>query len=1413
MKKVLTAMVCIMMSIMMQAGDVSRQEALEKAQQFMPNKEFKQQSDSRRKVSANGSQSSPYYVFNAENNGGFVIVSGDDRTEAILGYADKGELDAENAPENVKWLLDYYDQVITAMGKIPQSDGEQVSTHRKAMAKVATKQTIEPLLKTQWNQMDPYNKYCPEWVGTGLRYPAGCVAVAMAQVINYHQWPKGGTSSMDGYISAEKNIAMPKLPPTSFDWDNMTEDDIARLMLYCGQSVKMQYEETGSAAFGDRVSFALINVFQYSKGARYEARTGYSDDEWEQIVYDELLAGYPLIYDGGASKGTSGCHAFVIDGYTNGRFHINWGWGGDSDGFFLITGLTEDEELLPYSFNQHAICCVSTEPTKVCVDNIFCSLYDSYKIETSRESMTDDFVSIYFGCELTNASNQSVILDVGYGLYDGDKLVRVLSQEQHLFNNSEMYNYGKWISISKHVEDGDYRIVAIYRGKDSEQWQRATGSTCVYINTTIKGNALSLQSRPDYSDEGDYQDYGIYTIDGITYQLSSRNGNYQAKVLPFKENGKYTGDIVIPKEVTFTGNTFRVFDMDNGAFWHCDDITSISIGGVSGYRLILDCPNLSKIELQEGVSSWATITDCPSLEEIKLPETFQQVEGDGSGSFISNCENLKTIRFTGDVLKFREGIPNWGDTSLPSLTDIYFPMSTPPVLYHWYYNIETEEDVYESLGDVPSNTNATIHIPIGTLQAYQQSQWKKWRFVEDLPIPSSDVIMWEYCHGKGWGADGKGIGSGAKNNDIEYAMLVPIEELELYKGCQITQIHVYSNPLGSYDYGSGIYEYVFITKQGVDYIIKQPFNNICGKWNTIELSEPYTITDENIFVGIGRHSSIEIGFSDLNYQPDALWMRAMGNDYGCSRPIGEWENEGKNLNHGHPLPLRFTIEGNSVPQGAVIRELAVAEGDGLNIQAVVRNRSLGIVQSYIVSWTTDEGQTGTQTIETCLLPNTAETITIPLPSSLAAGHHAVTFDIPTLDGQANGLVGLNVPTIHLYNGTEAIVIASGNYTREYGEENPELYEINGFAMPNGTPEVVCEATCFSPIGEYPIELRKGTITNENVVFVNGGKLTITKAPLTVTANSYAIKQGTALPEYGYTCLGFKNGESESVLSPMPTLTCSATSSNELGTYDINIAGAEADNYDITHQKGVLQVSIPGDVTGTGKVDVQDATLTVNYILGNNDDKEEDYKFAVSDMNDDEVVDVFDVTGMIGTILSTEVSAKARKVSALQHPTVDEQLQVDDSADGLTLDIERPERFTSFQMDVEVPDGVELTGARLTDDETGHAVRFAQVGKNRYRVLGLSMKSERLKAATSGLLELSLSDVGSVQIDDIMFVTPKGEAVRFGAPSYNNATGIEGVTTSQIEEDIYDLSGRKMSVRREQLPKGVYIINQQKVVIK
>ena len=235
----------------------------------------------------------------------------------------------------------------------------------------------------------------------------------------------------------------------------------------------------------------------------------------------------------------------------------------------------------------------------------------------------------------------------------------------------------------------------------------------------------------------------------------------------------------------------------------------------------------------------------------------------------------------------------------------------------------------------------------------------------------------------------------------------------------------------------------------------------------------------------------------------------------------------------------------------------------------------------------------------------------------------------------------------------------------------------------------------------------------------------------------------------------------------------------------------------------------GDLTGSGSVNVQDATLAVNFILGKIYDK---YDYTLADMNDDGEIDVFDVTMMIGAILKEESAAKARKAMGVYVPTADDLLTMESSSEGMTVSIERPERFTSFQMDVEVPVGVALTGARLTNNESGHNVLYSKIGENQYRLMALSMSSTPLKASANGLLELDLTDGGDVQIGNIMFVTPQGEAVLIDALSDNVVTDINSIGISEVEE-IYDLSGRKMNVRREQLPKGVYIINQKKVVIK
>ena len=146
----------------------------------------------------------------------------------------------------------------------------------------------------------------------------------------------------------------------------------------------------------------------------------------------------------------------------------------------------------------------------------------------------------------------------------------------------------------------------------------------------------------------------------------------------------------------------------------------------------------------------------------------------------------------------------------------------------------------------------------------------------------------------------------------------------------------------------------------------------------------------------------------------------------------------------------------------------------------------------------------------------------------------------------------------------------------YGEANPAFEYTSSGAALSGTPSITCAATTTSPVGEYDIVPSKGTITNYNVTYVNG-KLTVTKAPLTITAKNYAIKQGEALPTFEVEYSGFRNGETSSVLATQPTITCSASSSSAPGTYDIVVSGADAANYSITYVKGTLTITQADEV--------------------------------------------------------------------------------------------------------------------------------------------------------------------------------------------------------------------------------------------
>ncbi|MBO7139067.1 MAG: leucine-rich repeat protein [Prevotella sp.] len=162
---------------------------------------------------------------------------------------------------------------------------------------------------------------------------------------------------------------------------------------------------------------------------------------------------------------------------------------------------------------------------------------------------------------------------------------------------------------------------------------------------------------------------------------------------------------------------------------------------------------------------------------------------------------------------------------------------------------------------------------------------------------------------------------------------------------------------------------------------------------------------------------------------------------------------------------------------------------------------------------------------------------------------------------------------------QQITISANSYSREYGEDNPEFsFTVSGGTL-DGTPSITCSATKTSPVGTYPIKIEKGTVTNSNVTFVDG-TLTITAAPLTITAKSYTRKQGEPNPNFEVTYSGFKNDETPSVLTSMPVCSTTATESSAPGTYDITVSGASASNYDISYVKGELTVTQAVAVTVT-----------------------------------------------------------------------------------------------------------------------------------------------------------------------------------------------------------------------------------------
>lgn len=454
-----------------------------------------------------------YYVFNVGGNEGFVLVSGDDRVSPVLGYADEGSFCQEQMPANLRiWLEGYQRQV-----EWLEAQGIQHQPQARQLRKASVRTSISPLLTTRWDQGTPYNNLCP-LNDKDVHTVTGCVATAVSQLLYYYGKPAATTAVIPAYTTTKLGLNIAQKEITTLQWELMQESHtagttdeednaVATLMALVGAAFKMDYNTEfagGSAAVADLAPDVLAKYFGYDPDAKMVYRNDYTYSDWIDLIYHQLKNGNPVFYNG---QSAGGGHAFLCDGYDeDDYFHINWGWGGRSNGYYRLSVLLPEEQgaggsknLSAFSFDQGVM--VNVKPQDDGIDETGRTLLTASTTQAvnptySRTTTTDDFLNVAFYTLFYNMTGSAQTFDVGLGLFDeDDQLLQVLWQtELGELNYLAGYGYTTYATFGSSLADGIYRIKNISRLHGSEAWTASYDSGKHYVTATIEGTGLTLES-------------------------------------------------------------------------------------------------------------------------------------------------------------------------------------------------------------------------------------------------------------------------------------------------------------------------------------------------------------------------------------------------------------------------------------------------------------------------------------------------------------------------------------------------------------------------------------------------------------------------------------------------------------------------------------------------------------------------------------------------------------------------------------------------------------------------------------------------------------------------------------------------------------------------------------------------------
>ena len=459
------------------------------------------------------------YLFSEKCCGRYLVLSADDMAVPVLGYSDSLEpvvTDGSDMkmPPQLKWWLDEYARQI---GYLRNNSAKHVSPLRNDVA--AERQPIAPLCRTKWGQGEPYNTFCP--VVNGETSITGCGATALAQVMKYHQWPVKGTGT-GVCTDANGNSYSMDLGEVDFDWANMLDvytesstqqqnDAVAQLMKVCGYAVGMEYSPRWSNSSTTMIAAALKQNFGYAKSVNACQMLHYGMEQWEEMIYDNLVNAGPVIYRGNSIS--DGGHIFVCDGYsTDGYFHFNWGWNGSYDGYFKLSALNPYVSYTGiadggFSQGQWAILGIrkpggNEEPVPVVMTQeglITCTIDGSIAtLQCGWWNYTGDVVSMEMGMKVEAFDKSS---DFSPVYVDGIAL-----------DSSLDVNYG-WYSLSVdlaplNLPDGLYKLTPVCRDAGLQgEWQ-------IPLHTLTVSN-YSVVEKKDNSYEAYFVNPAVLTIENL----------------------------------------------------------------------------------------------------------------------------------------------------------------------------------------------------------------------------------------------------------------------------------------------------------------------------------------------------------------------------------------------------------------------------------------------------------------------------------------------------------------------------------------------------------------------------------------------------------------------------------------------------------------------------------------------------------------------------------------------------------------------------------------------------------------------------------------------------------------------------------------------------------------------------------